>query len=175
MNFEILVQLVAILVPLSLVAVGGGYTVLPEIHRQVVETRGWLTDAEFAELFALAQAAPGPNLLVVSLIGWRVGGLAGALVALLAMIGPSSILAFSVAHAWGRLGRVPWRLVVQSGLAPVAVGLMLAGGAVLVGSADLTPAAFAVTLAAAAAILRGGIHPLLLMALAAVLALAGLI
>src|SRR5258706_13600256 len=60
---------------LSLIAVGGAITVIPEMHRSVVEVHGWMSGAQFADLFALAQAAPGPNILVVSLIGWKVAGL----------------------------------------------------------------------------------------------------
>lgn len=173
MSIDLLAQLVAILAPLSLVAVGGAFTVVPEIHRQVVEVRGWMTAAEFAELFALAQAAPGPNILVVSLIGWKVAGRLGGVVALLAMTGPSSLLALGVALTWRRYAHAPWLRALQTGLAPVAVGLVLASGLVLATAADHTPAAYAVTALTAAAVLRGGIHPLLLMLLAAGVALAG--
>lgn len=173
MNVDGLLQLAAILVPLSLVAVGGGFTVMPEIHRQVVEVRGWMSATEFAELFALAQAAPGPNILVVSLIGWKVAGWLGGLVALLAMTGPSSVLALGVALTWRRYAHAPWVRALQTGLAPLAVGLVLASSLILATSADTTPAAYAVTALTAAAVLRGGIHPLLLMLLAAVVALLG--
>ena len=77
----------ALYAQLSLLAVGGVVTVLPEMQRAVVEVRGWMAPAEFAALFALAQAAPGPNMMVATLVGWRVAGLPGALVATLGMIG----------------------------------------------------------------------------------------
>src|ERR1700738_3306013 len=96
---RILVELVVMLAPLSLVAVGGANSVLPDIHRQVVVAHGWMTEAEFAGAFTLAQTVPGPNILVVSLIGWHVAGLAGAVVALVAMCGPSSLLALIVARS----------------------------------------------------------------------------
>jgi chromate transporter len=102
MTTTTLLELVLVFAPLSLVAVGGANVVLPDIHRQVVQVYGWMTDADFADLFALAQAAPGPNVLVVSLIGWKVAGWTGALVAILAMCLPSSVLAYGMARAWRR-------------------------------------------------------------------------
>ena len=174
MNGETLLQLVLLLAPLSLVAVGGVIVVLPEIHRQAVDGYGWLTDSEFADLFALAQAAPGPNVvLVVSLIGWKVAGGAGALIALLAMCVPSAVVAYAMTCAWQRFRDAPWRRPVQRGLAPISVGLVLASATVLIGAADTTPTAYAVTAATAALVLRTGLHPLVLMGAAACLAVAG--
>jgi chromate transporter len=169
-----LLQLVLLLAPLSLVAVGGMNVVLPEIHRQTVQGYGWLTDTQFADLYALAQAAPGPNIaLLVSLIGWKVAGGPGTLVALLAMCAPSAVLAYTVTRVWRRFRDAPWRRPVQAGLAPISVGLVLASGTVLVQAADTTPIAYAVTAATILLVLRTGLHPLLLMAAAAALALAG--
>lgn len=79
---------------LSLVSIGGPTATLPEIHRQVVSVLGWMDDQTFAHLFAISQIAPGPNILVVSLIGWQVAGFAGLMVATLASLAPSSLLAF---------------------------------------------------------------------------------
>src|ERR671937_3262721 len=104
---EALLQLVQVLVPLSLVAVGGGNAVLPDVHRQAI-AHGWLTDAEFSDLYALSQAVPGPNILFVSLVGWHVSGLIGALVATLAMCLPSSALAYGVARTWRRAREAWW-------------------------------------------------------------------
>ncbi len=73
---------------LSLFAVGGAMAVVPEMHRQVVEVYGWLNDREFTDLFAIAQAAPGPNIIVVTLIGFQAAGIPGALVANAAMCAP---------------------------------------------------------------------------------------
>lgn len=173
MNWEAIWQLVAILAPLSLVAVGGGITVIPEIHRQVVEVRGWTSSAEFAELYALAQLSPGPNLLVVSLIGWKVAGPLGGLVALLAMTGPSSLLAYGVAHLWQRLGGVSWLMAIRRGLAPVAIGLVLASGLILTTAATSSPLGYLATAATVVLVLRTKLHPLLLMGAGAGLAVAG--
>jgi len=158
---------------LSLLAVGGAVTVLPEMHRSVVEVHGWMSGAQFAELFALAQASPGPNILVVSLIGWKVAGIAGALVATAAVCGPSCLLTFAVSKIWLRFGDAPWRKPVENGLVPVTVGLMLAGGYLITRSADDSIVAFAITGATAAIVLTTRIHPLWVFVAAGLLGLAG--
>lgn len=168
-----LLQLVLLFAPLSLVAVGGINIVLPDIHRQVVEVHGWLTDAQFADLFALARASPGPNMLIVALIGWQVAGWLGGLVATLAFTVPSAALAYGVARAAHRFRGAPWSRPLQAGLAPLAIGLTLATGAVVTQASDTSPLAYLVTAATVVLVLATRVHPLLLMAGAAVLALAG--
>ena len=170
-----LLELVLVFAPLSLVAVGGANSVIPDIHRQVVTAHAWMTEAEFANAFVLSQAVPGPNILVVSLIGWKVAGVPGALVALLAMCGPSSVLALGIARALRSPRTARWRYRVQVGLAPLTIGLMLSGGLVLTRSADHAPLAVGVTIVTALILLRSSVHPLLLMAGGAVLGLAGVV
>ena len=113
---------------LSLVAVGGANAVLPEMHRQLVELRGWLDDATFAQLYALAQAAPGPNILVASVMGWRIAGAGGMAAATFGMLVPAAVLAWFVAGLMHRLRGAPWLKPAQGGLVPVAIGLILAAG-----------------------------------------------
>ena len=132
-----------------------------------------MSGAQFAELFALAQASPGPNILVVSLIGWKVAGVAGAVVATLAMCGPSCVLAYAVSRIWQRFRGSRWRSAVEDGLVPVTVGLMLAGGYLITRSADASIAAFALTAATAAAMLATRINPLWFFAAAGLMGLAG--
>ena len=170
-----LLELVAIFGPLSLVAIGGANSVIPDIHRQVVVAHAWMTEPEFADAYTLAQAVPGPNILVVSLVGWHVAGLAGALVALIAMCGPSSILALVVARSLGNPRVVFWRHRLQSGLAPLTLGLMFSTGVVLARSADHSLLSLGLTLVSTLVLLRTRVHPLLLMAGGAVLGLAGLV
>lgn len=170
-----LLELLLVFAPLSLVAVGGANTVLPDIHRQVVTVHGWMSEAEFANAFVLAQAVPGPNILVVSLIGSHVAGVPGALVALLAMCGPSSVLALVIARVLHSPRAARWRYRVQTGLAPLTIGLMLAAAVVLGRSADHTPQAVAMTIVTGLILLRTSVHPLLLMAAGAVLGLAGVV
>jgi chromate transporter len=145
---------------LSFLAIGGVNALLPEIHRRVVEMEHWLTDAQFAQAFAISQAAPGPNLLIVSVIGWNVDGFLGALVATVAICAPTSVLTFAVAHVWDRFRDAPLRAAIQRGLAPVTVGLVLASGYVLARTADHSLAAFVVTGATAALALSTRVHPL---------------
>ena len=149
---------------MSLLAVGGVSAVLPEMQRQVVERHQWMGPAEFAALFALAQAAPGPNMLVATLVGWRVAGLAGALAATLGMIGPSSVLTWFTAGAWHRFRDEPWRGHVQAGLVPVTVGLVMAAAALLVLTTSTDAAALCITLAVAGFTLATRLHPLALLA-----------
>jgi chromate transporter len=158
---------------LSLITVGGVVTVLPEMHRNVVEVHGWMSGAEFAQLFALAQASPGPNILVVSLIGWKVAGLAGAVVATGAACAPSSILTYVVSRIWQRFRGNRWRDLIEDGLVPVTVGLMLAGGYLLTRAADHSALAFAITGVTAGTVLATRIHPLWLLGAGGLLGLAG--
>ena len=116
---------------LSLVSFGGIPAVTSEMQRLVVDVKGWATPAEFVQLFAVAQAAPGPNVLVVSLLGWKAAGIAGALVALVASCLPAGALAWWVAGLWERFKDSPWRAIIQKALAPLVVGLILSGGVVL--------------------------------------------
>lgn len=158
---------------MSLLAVGGVASVLPEMQRQVVEARSWMSPAEFAALYALAQAAPGPNMMVSTLVGWRVAGAPGALVATLGMIGPSSVLTWATTHAWHRFRDAAWRQQVQAGLVPLTVGLVMAGAALLTASTTHGWLPGVITVAAAAATLGTRLHPLLLLAAGALLGIAG--
>ena len=116
---------------LSLISVGGMPSVIPEMQRYVVDVKQWLTPADFIQMFAVGQAAPGPNVLIAGLIGWKVAGLAGAFVALGAICGPAAIVAFWVAGVWERMKESPWRAVAQRAMAPMVVGLIFSGGFVL--------------------------------------------
>jgi chromate transporter len=112
---------------LSLLAVGGGSAVLPEMHAIVVDEHHWLNDSQFAEIYSLGQIAPGPNMTMVAVIGQHVAGAAGWIAAVLGFFVPSSILAFGVNRLWHRLEHWPWRASIEAGLAPLAIGLMAAG------------------------------------------------
>lgn len=139
---------------LSLVAIGGATPVLPDMERQFVHLRGWLDGPSFAALVALAQAAPGPNAMVAGLIGWRTAGAAGAAVATLGMCGPSSVLAIAAARGWSRLRKGRLGSALERGLAPITVGLVLAGGAALARALGAAPALLAITAASTLAALR---------------------
>jgi chromate transporter len=116
---------------LSLISVGGMPSVIPEMQRYVVEVRQWVSAGDFIQMFAIGQAAPGPNVLIAGLIGWKVAGVPGAFVALGAICGPAALVAFWVAGVWERMKDSPWRAVAQRAMAPMVVGLILSGGFVL--------------------------------------------
>lgn len=117
----------AVFSTLSVLAVGGGAAVLPEMKEIVVASRGWLTDDQFRDIYGLGQMAPGPNMLMVLLIGYHVTGLPGALMAFAGFFAPASVLAVFCSRLWERFAASPWRGALQAGMAPVIVGLMAAG------------------------------------------------
>ena len=130
---------------LSLLAIGGINALLPEFHRVVVDVEHWMTSAEFADLFALAQLAPGPNAMVVSLLGWKVAGIAGAFVATIAACAPSSLVCFFAMQRFERMKAAKVRVIIQRALAPIAIGLVFASGYTLARAADRSAAAIALT------------------------------
>ncbi|GFO55716.1 chromate transporter [Geomonas sp. Red276] len=160
---------------LSLLAFGGASTVVPEMHRLAVVTHHWMSEETFTHLVAISQATPGPNSLIATLIGWQVAGLAGAIVATAAMSGPPALLMFGAANLWERMKSSPWRGIVQQGIAPLSVGLVLASGCIISRGADHTPGAWLLTAATVAALLSTRLHPLWLIAAGALLGLAGVV
>lgn len=169
-----LVSLAIIFAQLSLLAFGGGITILPEMQRQVVEVQHWLSAREFTDMFALAQAAPGPNMMVVTIIGWHVAGWQGVLVASLAKFGPSSIVTGLVLGLWQRFKDRPWRRVVQAGLVPITVGLV-AASALLITRASVHEWSLGLITAAVALVTwRTRVHPLWLLAGGALVGLSGI-
>jgi chromate transporter len=170
-----LLDLALVYAQLSLLAFGGANAVLPEMQRQVVEVHHWMTARDFAAMFALAQAAPGPNMMVVSLVGWRVAGLAGALVTTTAIALPSSVLTFVVAGLWFRFRDRPWRKALQAGLQPITVALIMASAVLLLWTAAVNISATLVLVVATLLFLRSKLHPLLILGCAAALGAVGLV
>ena len=125
-----LLALAAVFAPLSLLSFGGGNAVLADIAAQAI-AHHWTSEREFADLFALSRAAPGPGSMLATLIGWKVAGIAGALVATIAFYLPSALLVFGAARVWGRWRGSPWHSAIERGLAPIAAGLFLSGGIVV--------------------------------------------
>jgi chromate transporter len=144
-----LLGLVLVFAPLSALSFGGGQAIIADMQHQTVATQGWLSDTEFADLFAISRAAPGPSTLISALIGWQVAGFAGAIVATLAMYVPSSLIVYSASRWWHARRDSPWRSVLERGLAPVAVGLVFAAALTVLEAAHSS--LFQVLTAAAAA------------------------
>ena len=112
---------------LSVLCVGGGLGVVPEMERQVVSLHAWVTARQFLDGYTLSQLTPGPNMLVVVFVGYAAHGIAGGLVAASAMFLPASLLAGVVAAGWQRWRTHPWAVPLERALAPIGVGLMGAG------------------------------------------------
>lgn len=121
-----LIGLALVLAPLSLASIGGGQAIIADVQHQTVG-HGWLTDAQFTDLFAVSRAAPGPSSLITSLIGYQIAGVAGAVVALFATFLPSSIVVYAASSWWQRHPGSPIKTAIERGLAPVAIGLIFAG------------------------------------------------
>ncbi|KAB8307076.1 MULTISPECIES: chromate transporter [Rahnella] len=165
----VLLSLALLFTELSLLAFGGGNTILPEMQRAVVDIHHWMSAQEFSALFALAQAAPGPNMMIVPLIGWQVAGWSGLLVSSLAKFGPSSIVTIIVMGGWKRYKDKPWRQLIQRGLVPVTVGLVVSSG-LLIAKASATTMTLAGVIALCTLMaLNKRIHPLWVLAVGAVL------
>lgn len=154
---------------MSVGAVGGANAVTPEIQRVAVEQHQWMDSATFAQLFAISQVAPGPNVLLVSMVGWQVAGVAGLLVATVAMLLPSSVMAFAVNRLMTRYDGLTVVRAMRTGLAPIAVGLMLASGFVLSRGANPSLASWLIGAAALVFVLKVNRNPAWALAAAAIL------
>jgi chromate transporter len=174
-NGGTLVRLTMLFGSLSLVSFGGGNTVLPAMHREAVVDQHWLTDRQFADLFALAQAAPGPSSLIVSLIGFAAAGIVGAAVATLAMLGPSCALVYGACRAWEQFHESRWRPAIERGLAPVTVGLVFASALTVTRAADHGAAGYALTALATVVLARTNLSPVAVMGGAAAVGLLGIV
>lgn len=174
-DFDILSTLGVQFAIMSLLALGGANAVVPEMHRQAVEMRGWMNEREFADMFAISQAAPGPNVMLVTLIGYHVAGFAGAVVTTFAMCGPTAILAQFLGRTWDRFKDAQWRVVVQAGLVPISVGLVGASAIVLTRAADHNWVAGIITVATAITAYGTRWNPLWLIGIAGLLGFSGLV
>jgi chromate transporter len=122
-----LVKLVAVFGYLSLLTMGGGMAAFPEMKRLTVEVQHWLTFPQLMHLYSVGQMGPGPNMMMVVAVGRWAGGFLGAVAVVIAFFGPTALLALTVGRLWKRLEAWPWRASIQKGLAPVSIGLLLAG------------------------------------------------
>lgn len=179
-------QLFTHFLSLSLLAVGGAITTAPDMHRYLVDEHGWLTDGQFNASIAIAQAAPGPNVLFVALMGWNVGlnagglwhALLGVLVSMLGIMLPSSTLTY-LASRWGHENR-DLRAVraFKQGMAPIVIALLIATGWILA-SAHGDPARdwplWLLTVVSALIVWRTRLHLLWLLGAGALLGWFGLV
>jgi chromate transporter len=158
---------------LSMLSIGGAIAVAPEMHRYVVRERGWLSDIGFTDSVALAQAAPGPNILFVAVIGWNVAGLTGMAVTMLGILLPSTTLALAAARYGRQHAHSPAVRAFTAGMAPLTIGLMLATGWVLTDPSRGSPVALAIVLGTVVAMLRTKASPLWLIGTGALIGALG--
>ena len=156
--------LILVFVPFSLVSIGGGASIFAGVQHQSVNVHQWVTAREFVDLFALARGAPGPGSMLITLIGWKVAGWTGALVATAALFIPSSVLCYFLARVWNANRGKTWHKALENGLAPVGTGLILAGAVAVM---RLTGASALSWIAAGAAVAlllwRPRTHPIILL------------
>ncbi|MCV7356473.1 chromate transporter [Mycolicibacterium fluoranthenivorans] len=168
---------------LSLLSIGGGNVVLPEMHMQAVNHRHWLSNSQFADLFSISQTAPGPSILIVSMVGYgaglHVGGvpaaILGGLIAMVAMVLPAASFVYVVTLFWQRAEKSKLRIAVEKGFAPLTVGLILATSLVMSRAADHDWRAYTVTAVCTGIFLVSKINPLFIVAGAGVIGYLGFI
>ena len=168
---------------LSLLSIGGGNVVLPEMHLRSVNGQHWLTNTQFADIFSISQAAPGPSILIVTLVGYaaglKAGGVPGAvlggLIATVAMIVPAASLVYIVTLYWQRAQESNWRIAVEKGFAPLTVGLILATSLVMSRAADHDWRAYLVTALCTLIFVRTKLNPLVVVAAAGALGYLGVL
>jgi chromate transporter len=161
---------------MSSISFGGIPSVLPDIRNFVVVANLWLTDRDFSNFFALAQTIPGPNMiLMMALIGWKVAGVPGAIAGASATAVPPCTMYFIGYRLWDRFRDAAWQKIARTSLAPLTVGLIVAGGTVMARTADQSWAAVGVTAATAVPLLMTRINPLWMLGSAAILGALGLV
>lgn len=173
MNWADLADLFVHFLLLSMLSIGGALSTAPEMHRYLVDERQWLNPAQFVESVTLAQAAPGPNLLFVTLLGWQMAGAIGALTTTVGILLPSTLLTI-YANRW-RTAHYSTRLVraIRLGLSPIAIGMTASAGWVIVANLQWQPRLLALSALTVWVVLKTRVNPLWLIAAGAVLGLSG--
>jgi chromate transporter len=176
-------QIVVLFGSLSLISIGGGNTVLPEMHLRSVAQNHWLSNSQFADLFSISQTTPGPSILIVAMVGYAAGhdvggvwgGLLGGVVATLAMLVPAASLVYVTTLFWERAEKSTWRRAVERGFAPMTTGLILASSLVVSRAADHDWRTYALTAVCTLIFVRTKVNPLLVVAAAGVLGYLGIV
>jgi len=160
---------------LSLMAIGGVSSILPDMQRYVVEANHWLSGTQFADAYALGQAAPGPNMMFVTLLGWQLAGWAGAIIASVAIIVPPVLLTLAVTRLNAKRPDAPLGRAIRGGLGPIAIGLTLSSGWILAHSADHDWRGALLTLLTVGLMLRTRLNPMWLILAGAIAGMAGVL
>jgi chromate transporter len=157
------------------VAIGGPSTILPEVHRYLVDAHHLLTNTEFAELYTLAQVAPGPNAMYVTLIGWHLAGWKGVAATTIPLLVPATTLTLLVGHLNERYPNAQVGLAIRRGLMPITIGLVFASATILIRAVNHNWRGYLITLLTVAVVLRKSWNPLWLFAAAALAGIAGFV
>ncbi|WP_438983554.1 chromate transporter [Vulcanococcus sp.] len=167
---------------LSLFSLGGGNTLLNEYHHMAVEQYCWLSSRQFADIYAIAEASPGPSSMIVGLLGMGAAVKEGALLALLSglvaevsILLPSTVLMVVAALSWNRMRNSPWRVAFERGLGPITLGILFSVGLKILRISDHDTPAYAVSLVVCVLMLRTKISPLWFMAVAGLMGALGLV
>jgi chromate transporter len=157
------------------IAIGGPSAILPEIHRYVVDVNHWMTSTQVAEIYTLAQLAPGPNLMYVTLIGWQLAGWKGAAATTLPLLVPTITLTLFVAHLSKQYPGAPIGRAIRRGLAPIAIALTFASAVILIGAVNHDWRGYLLTLVTVVVVLLKPWNPLWLLAAGALAGVTGLV
>jgi len=167
---------------LSLFSLGGGNTLLNEYHHLAVDQYCWLSSRQFADIYAIAEAAPGPSSMIVGLLGMGAAvkegplwGVLSGVAAELAILLPSTLVMVAASLSWSRLRDSPWRLAFERGMGPITLGILFAVGLKILRISDHDAPAYAVSAVVCALMLRTRISPLWFMAVAGLLGGLGLV
>lgn len=161
---------------MSLMAVGGGVVLLaPQVGHYVVDSRQWLSNEQFAAAYAIAQAAPGPNLLFISLVGWLIAGWAGAICTTLAVLLPSTVLTLGMLRLQGKRSGGRLARALGDAFAPMSIGFLAATAWLFTRISNVNWHADVLTVLAALVLLRSKVNPVALIALGALAGLLGII
>ena len=156
--------IVLVMAPLSLLSFGGGASILAPLHDAFVLHYKWLTAREYVDYFAISRTSPGPGAMLVTLIGWKLAGWPGAVVATLSIFLPSSLLCYRIAKVWNRHRGTPLHRALEAGLLPVGVGLTFAGAIITQHTSGTGLVGWGIAVAAASLLMWRSLHPLLVLA-----------
>jgi len=160
-------DVILVFAPLSFLTVGGGQSIIADVHRQSVEVYGWVTNAQFMDLYALSRILPGPGALLVTLVGWQAAGMMGALLASAAIFIPSSVLVYGLAHLWTRFKGTRCIRAIEAGLVPVAAGMVLAASCTVLRVAEGGIWAWGVAAVSTLALMFTRLNPFVMLGLGA--------
>lgn len=175
MNIMTLLSLLYVFSGLSVIALGGGTAALAQMQLDCVHNYHWITNDQFVDFFAITQATPGPSMLIVSLIGYKVASWPGMVVTTVATFAPACALTYIVSRVWHYFHESKWREPVEKGLSAVTVGLLFASSLIVTKHAASGWEAYILVAASALILSFTKINPLIVMGISAVIGYFGIV